>query len=69
MGHYTRAKNVALVFAINKLTVIAFYTRNLFNSKLRHSEQREESKQFSYHFSQTEWILRCAQNDGLSALM
>ena len=44
MGHFTRAKNVALVFAINKLTDIAGYTRNLFNSKLRHSEQREESK-------------------------
>ena len=69
MGHFTRAKNVALVFATNKLTVIAGYTRNLLNSKLRHSEQREESKQFSYHSSQADWILRCAQNDELSALM
>ena len=69
MGHFTRAKNVALVLAINKLTDIAGYTRNLFNSKVCHSEQREESKQFSYHSSQTDWILRCAQNDELSALM
>lgn len=69
MGHFTRAKNVVLVFAIYKLTDIAGYTRNLFNSKLRHSEQREESQQASHHSSQTDWILRCAQNDGLSALM
>ena len=69
MGHFTRAKNVDLVLAIDKITDIAGYTRNIFNFKLRHSEQREESKQFSYHSSQTDWILRCAQNDGLSALM
>ena len=64
MGHFTRAKNVALIVTINGLIVIAGYPRNLFNSKLRHSEQREESKQTNHS-----WILRFAQNDALSVLM
>ena len=64
MGHFTRAKNVALVFAINGLTVLAGYPRNLINFQLRHSEQREESKQTNH-----DWILCFAQHDALRTLM
>ena len=64
MGHFTQAKNVALIVTINGLTVIAGYPRNLINFQLRHFEQREESKQ-----ANRSWILRFAQNDALRGLM
>ncbi len=64
MGHFTRAKNVALVVAINELSFIAGYPRNLINFHLCNFEQRKESKQANH-----DWILRFAQNDALRGLM